>query len=111
MTIAVVSQSSLTLTGSEQTVGSAITSGKTAVLQLDLTNLAAGDVARVACYVKTAGSGGTARLLFVASWANAQTGAPVWQSPPIPAPYSIEFKAVQPTGTGRSVDYCLMTID
>jgi hypothetical protein len=109
--IAVVSQSNLTLSGSEQTVGSAITTGKTAVLQVDLNPLAAGDVVEVYCYVKTAGTGGTARLAWRASFANSQSGAPVWQSVPVPAPYSVEFKAKQPTGSARTVDFVLFTID
>lgn len=110
MSISVVSQSSLTLTGSEQTVGSAVTSGKTAILELDLHNMAAGDVAELYCYTKVAGSGGTARVLWMISWAN-QQGDPHYQSIPVPAPYSVEFKMKQPTGTGRSIDFCLYTID
>lgn len=111
MALAVIgSQSNLTLTGSEQTVGSAVTSSKTVVLQLDLSNMAAGDVVELYCYVKTAGSGGTARLYFKQAWANAQ-GQPVYQSIPVPALYSVEFKLKQPTGTGRVVDYVLFSID
>jgi hypothetical protein len=109
--ISVVSQSSLTLSGSEQTVGSAITSGKTAVCQVDLNPMAAGDVVELYCYLKTAGSGGTARLAWKASFANAQSGAPVYQSVPVAAPYAVEFKAKQPTGSARTVDFVLFTID
>jgi hypothetical protein len=111
MAIAVVSQTNLTLTASEQTVGSAVTTGKTVVLQIDLVNAAAGDVIELYCYVKTAGAGGTARVYFKQYWANAQTSSPVYQSIPVSAPYSVEFKLKQPTGTGRVVDFCLMTID
>lgn len=111
MAIAVVSQTNLVLSGSEQTVGSAVTSGKTVVLQVDLNTMAAGDVVELYVYVKTAGSGGTARLYFTQSWANAQTGAPVYQSIPIAAPYSVEFKLKQPTGSARTVDFCLFTLD
>ena len=111
MAISVVSQSNLTLTASEQTVGSAITTGKTAVCQLDLNAMAAGDVVELRCYMKTAGTGGTARLAWAAKFANAQGGSPVFQSVPVAAPYSVEFKAIQPTGTGRVVDFCLFTLD
>lgn len=111
MAIAVVSQSSLLLTASEQTLGSAITSGKTAVLQVDLNPVAAGDVVEVYCYVKTAGTGGTARVYFKQYFANAQSSMPVYQSVPVPAPYSVEFKIKQPTGTARTLDFCLMTLD
>lgn len=110
MAISVTNQSNLTLTASEQTVGAAITTGKTVVLQIDLVNLAAGDVVELYCYVKTAGSGGTARLYFLQQWANGQS-KPVYQSIPVAAPYSVEFKMKQPVGTGRVVDYALMTID
>jgi hypothetical protein len=111
MAIAVISQTTLTLSGSEQTIGSAITTGKTAVVQIDLNPMAAGDVVEVYCYVKTAGSGGTARLLFRQGFSDVQSGCPVYQSIPVCAPYSVEFKAMQPTGTARTVDFCLMTID
>jgi hypothetical protein len=111
MAIAVVSQTTLTLSGAEQTVGSAVTSGKTCVVQIDLNPMAAGDAVEVYCYVKTAGSGGTARLLWEQSFADSQIGAPVYQSIPVCAPYSVEFKAKQATGSARTVDFCLMTID
>jgi hypothetical protein len=104
------SQSNITCTGSEQTIGAAVTSAKTVVLQLDLVNAAAGDVIEVYCYLKTAGTGGTARLYFKQTFANAQA-QPVYQSIPVPSLYSVEFKIKQPTGTGRVVDYVLMTLD
>lgn len=108
MALSVVQSSSLTLTASEQTVGSAVTSGDVVVLELDLVNMAAGDIVELHCYTKTT-SGGTARALWSVGWAN-QQGHPHYQTPPIPAPYSVEFKLVQPTGTGRSVDYALFTL-
>lgn len=111
MAIAVIQQSSLTLTASEQTVGSAVTSGKTVVIQVDLINMVNGDVVELNAYVKTAGSGGTARMYFNQIFVDAQTGSPVYQSVPIAGPYSVEIKMVQSTGTGKSVDYVLMTID
>lgn len=111
MAIVVTNQSSLTLTASEQTVGAARTDGKTYVLQLDLNTMANGDVVELFCYVKTAGAGGTARIAFEQSFSDAQTGSPVYQSIPVCAPYSVEFKLKQPTGTGRTVDYALFSID
>jgi hypothetical protein len=111
MAIAVTNQSTLTLTASEQTVGAAITTGKTVVLQLDFVNAAAGDVIELYCYVKTEGAGGTARVYFKQYWANAQTSMPVYQTIPVAAPYSVEFKMKQPTGTGRVIPYALMTLD
>jgi hypothetical protein len=111
MALTVLSQSTLTLTASEQSAGGVVSSSKTFVLQADLTNMQNGDVVEINCYVKTAGAGGTARLYFNQAFADAQGGAPVFQSIPVPSPYSIEFRIVQPTGTGRTVDYVLMTID
>ena len=111
MAIAVVTQSNLTLSGSEQTFGSAVTTGKTCVIQVDLNPMAAGDVVEIYCYVKTAGSGGTARLVWEQAFADAQGGGPVNQSIPVAAPYSVEFKGKQPTGSARTVDFVLMTLD
>lgn len=111
MAIAVVTQSSLTLTASEQTVGSAVASGKTVVLQADLTNMANGDAVTLNCYVKTAGTGGPAGVYFSQSFVDTQAGSPVYQSIPVCGPYSVEFKLVQPTGTGRAIPFVLMTID
>jgi hypothetical protein len=111
MAIAVTNQSNLLLTTGEQTVGAAITTGKTVVLQVDLNPMAAGDVIELYCYVKTAGSGGTARVYFKQYWANAQSSSPVYQTIPVAAPYSVEFKLKQPTGTARTVDFALMTLD
>lgn len=111
MAIAVVSQSNITCSGSEQTLGSAVTSGKTAIIQVDLNPMAAGDVVEIYCYVKTAGSGGAARLYWEQNFSDSQVGAPVYQSIPVCAPYSVEFKIKQPTGSARTVDYCLFTID
>jgi hypothetical protein len=111
MAIAVISQSSLTLTGSEQSIGGGVTTGKTVVLQVDLNPMAAGDVVEIRCYVRTAGSGGTERLYFDEEFADSQAGSPVWISIPVPAPYSVRFVGIQPTGTGRTVDFVLFTID
>lgn len=110
MAIAVSNVGTLTLSGSEQTVGSARTDGKTYVLQLDLNTMAAGDVVEVYVYVKTNTSGGTARLLDKLYFTDAQ-GDPAWQSVPIAAPYSVEFKAKQPTGSARTIEYALFSID
>lgn len=111
MAIAVSSQSSLTLSGSEQTCGSAITTGKTAVCQIDLHNNDAATAVELRVYVKTAGSGDTARVLYTQSWYGT-TDAPIVQTPPIPAPYSVEFKVIRVAGSGTpSIPYVVFTID
>lgn len=109
MAIAVTNSGSLTLTTGEQTLGAVRTDGKTYVCALDLNTMAAGDVVELYIYVKTL-TGSTARLLFKQVFANAQ-GDPNFQTVPIPAPYSVEFKLKQPTGTLRTIDYALMSLD
>lgn len=96
------------LSASPATVGAARTDGKTYVLALDLTPMAAGDVIVLTCEVKTL-TGSTARVLFTQTWANAQSDAN-YQSIPVPAPYSVEFRLAQPAGTGRTIDYALMSL-
>lgn len=110
MAIAVLNQSSLTLTASEQTVYAAVTTGKTVVLDISLQNAASGDVIELYCYTKVAGTGDTARLYFKQSWANA-VGTPHYQTIPVSAPYSVEFKMKQPAGTGRAIPFVVYTID
>ena len=109
MAIGTPTTGTLTCSGSEQTLGSAKTDGRTYVLFLDLSNMAAGDVVELYVYVKVL-TGSTARVLWKQYWANAQ-GQPVYMSPPIPAAYSVEFKLKQPTGTARNVDWAFFSID
>jgi hypothetical protein len=94
----------------EMAIGT-VTTGKTVVCQVDLNNMAAGDVVELRCYVKTAGAGGTLREYFSQGFTDAQSGSPVFQSIPVPAPYEVAFRLIQPTGTGRAVDYVLFTLD
>ncbi len=61
----------MTLTLVEMAIGT-VSTGKTVVCQLDLNNMAAGDVAEVRCYVKTAGASGT----YNHTLANTGTTAP-----------------------------------
>ena len=110
MAVGTPTTGTLTCTASEQTLGTAKTDSRTYVLTLDLTNMAAGDVVELYVYVKVL-TGSTARVLWKQYWANAQTGQPVYMSPPIPAAYSVEFKLKQPTGTGRNVDWAFFSID
>lgn len=107
----VVSSSSLTLTGSEQTVGAQQTTAGTYVLDIDLVNLAAGDVVELYIYKTVATSSGTQRLMDKITFANAQ-GDPVMSTVPVPivTGQTVEFKMRQPTGTGRSVPYTIMTL-
>ncbi len=109
MAIGTPTTGTLTCSGSEQTLGTAKTDAKTYVVALDLVNMAAGDVIELYTYVKAI-SGSTARVAWKAYFAGAQ-GVPNYQSPPVPAPYSVEFKLKQPTGSARNVDWAIFSID
>jgi catabolite regulation protein CreA len=110
MAIAVITMGTVTMQAAEMALGT-VSTGKTVVCQLDLNAMAAGDVAEVRCYVKTAGPSGTLREYFAQVFADAQSGAPVYQSIPVPAPYEVAWRVIQPTGTGRAVPYALFTLD
>ncbi len=107
----VVSSSSLTLTTSEQTVGAQQTTANTYVLDIDLVNMAAGDVVELYIYKTVLTSAGTERLMDKVTFANAQ-GDPVFSTVPVPivTGQTVTFKLKQPTGTGRSVPYTIMTL-
>jgi hypothetical protein len=100
-----VTSGTLTLTTGEQTLGSAQTTAGVYELALDLSTMAAGDIVEVYVYTK-ARSASTARLLTKASFANAQ-GEAGYVTPPFGSPHSIEFKAKQPTGTLRTIEYSI----
>lgn len=110
MAIAVVTMGTVTMQAAEMALGT-VSTGKTVVCQLDLNAMAAGDVAEVRCYVKTAGSFGTLREYFSQGFTDAQSGSPVYQSIPVPAPYEVAWRVIQPTGTGRAVPYVIFTLD
>ncbi len=100
-----VTSGTLLLTTSEQTLGSAQTTAGVYELALDLNTLASGDVVEVRVYTKTR-SASTARLLMSVPFANAQ-GTPNFVTVPIGSPHSVEFKAIQPTGTARTIEYSI----
>lgn len=110
MAIAVVTMGTVTMQAAEMALGT-VSTGKTVVCQLDLNAMAAGDVAEVRCYVKTAGASGTLREYFSQGFTDAQSGSPVYQSIPVPAPYEVAWRVIQPTGTGRAVPYVIFTLD
>lgn len=106
-----VSSGSLTLTTSEQTVGAQQTAAGVYVLDLDLVTMAAGDVVELNIYKTVATSGGTERLMDTLTFTNAP-GDPVMPTAPIAivTGQTLTFKLRQPTGTGRSIVYTLMTL-
>lgn len=109
MAIAVTNSGTLTSTSAEQTLGASRTDGKTYVLQLDLSNMVAGDQVEIRVKAKVL-TGSTERTLYRAVYANAQPYAVV-QTPPVPAPYQVTFSLKRLAGTDRDYDYALMSLD
>lgn len=108
MTISVTNYGTLTSTASEQTLGASRTDGKTYVMQIDLTNMTAGDIIEIRAKAKVL-TGSTEATLYRAVYSNAQPYAVV-QSPPIPAPYQVTFTLKRIAGTDRDYDYALMSL-
>lgn len=105
----VTNTGTLTASSDEQTLGAAKTDGKTYACQVDLTNMAAGDVVEVRAKIKVV-SAGSAVVIYRATFANAQA-YPAIQTPPILAPYEITFTLKQAAGTNRDYPYALMSLD
>lgn len=111
MTIAVLTAGTVTLTGAAVEYGmGTVTTGKTVVLETDLSAMAAGDVIEIRCYTRAGMVSATDRLLFKQSFTDAQ-GEPNFQTIPVCAPYSVIFRAIQPTGTARAVPFDIFSID
>jgi len=78
------------------------------VLVVDTANLADGDVLILRLKTKYA-SGGTSRLAFVATYANAQV-EPNKYSPPVPVDTEIVATLEQTDGTGRSFPWNFLKV-
>ncbi len=85
------------------------TTGKTYVLVVDTNAMVEGDVTILRIKTKAL-SGGTLRLAFSATYANAQAD-PIKYSVPVPANIEIEATLEQTDGTGRSYPWSLLSID
>lgn len=96
------------LSSTETTLDSAQTTAGIYVCALDLNPMASGDVIELLIYTKTL-TGSTERLLDRVSFANSQ-GDPNFQTVPIVSPYSVRFALRQPTGTGRTIDFALISL-
>jgi hypothetical protein len=92
--------------GTEHTLATVNTAG-TYQLIVDLDNLANGDVVELRIKVK-ARSTSTAKVLFVATYSNAQgpDGA-LAISPPVPAPHQFIATLKQTAGTGRNFEWSI----
>ena len=78
------------------------------VLVVDMANLVAGDIVTLRIKTKYA-SGGTSRLAFSATYANAQA-EPNKYSPPIPVDTEIVCTLEQTDGTGRDFPWNLLKV-
>lgn len=85
------------------------TAGKTYVLHLDLTNMAAGDFLEVYLSEKVL-SGSTQKGVSQANFAGAQIEA-VYMSIPIPSANGCQFQLKQTAGTGRAYDWSVQSLD
>jgi hypothetical protein len=106
MALTLVDSGTKTTDGTEQTLSSQTNSG-TYVLAIDLGAMANGDVVEIRIKTKVL-SGGTSRLAYFATYANAQ-GVPNVYSVPVPA--NIEFVATvkRVSGSDRAYPWALLS--
>jgi hypothetical protein len=87
---------------------------KTCVLQVDLSNLALGDVVALSIYNKTLSGDtitpGTTAPIYQASYAHARSEGVV-QSVPVPVGFQGVFTLLQSAGTGRAFKWHVLTLD
>lgn len=86
-----------------------ITTGKTCVLYVDLSALAAGDIVELAALEKVL-STSTAATALVASFSGVQV-EPVAVSVPFAAVHSLAFTLRQTVGTGRAFPWSVRSLD
>ena len=85
------------------------TAGKTYVLFVDLTNLAAGDVLDIFLQGKVL-TGSTLKNVYSPTFAGPQSD-PYFMSVPVPAVNGVQFQLMQTAGTGRSFDWSVVSLD
>lgn len=99
----------LTVT-TEHSLDTEVTAGSF-VLQIDTTPLADGatpDILEVRFKSKVL-TGGTIRTWLLPPLIGAQNN-PLWQSPPFVSMFSLEVTVTQTQGTGRSIDWALISL-
>jgi hypothetical protein len=92
----------------EHTLGSAITSAGTYVLQVNTSNMVAGDELELRVKVKTL-TGGSEALAFIASYSHAQA-EPVKLSIPVISLYSLTCTLKQTAGTSRNFEWNIISL-
>jgi hypothetical protein len=85
------------------------TAGKTYVLFIDLTNLAAGDILDIFIQGKVL-STSTLKSIYSCTLAGPQAD-PYFMSVPVPAVNGVQFQLKQTTGTGRAFDWSVVSLD
>lgn len=98
----------VTTDGTEQTLGSAITSNKVLVLGVDTGAMVNGDTIELRIYTKIL-SGGTERLAYYASYSHAQ-GEPNKYSIPVPADVSWKATIKRTAGSDRSYPWSQLSL-
>lgn len=92
-----------TADGTEQTLGSASTTNATYLLLVDCVNMALLDELELRAKIKIL-TGGTARVLYLARYMNAQEEL-AKITVPVPSIYSVTFTLKQVAGTNRAYDW------
>lgn len=85
-----------------------ITSGDTAVLQVDASNMTSSDTLVLRAYIKVS-SGGSSQIVYEESFSGVQS-PPVLLSVPVPGLHEVKFTLEQTAGTGRDFDWEAVTL-
>jgi hypothetical protein len=85
------------------------TAGKTYVLHIDLSNLAAGDILDIFMQTKVL-STSTFKNMYSCTLAGPQAD-PYFMSVPIPSVNGVQFQIKQTNGTGRAFDWSVQSLD
>ena len=98
-----------TTVGTTHTLATPSTTGKTYVLYLDLTNLAAGDVLDVFLQSKVL-STSSFKNVYSLTFAGPQSD-PHFLSIPIASAYGVQFQIKQTAGSTRNIDWSVQSLD
>lgn len=97
------------IVGSEVTIGSITTTNHIRALGLDVTNLAAGEIAEVRAYAPSVSAGGQVLIELVTFTGTA--AKPHTQSNPFLMPFGGQFTVKQTNGSARTFNYYVILVD
>lgn len=103
------SGSQTAVVNTEHTLATGLAALKTYTLTVDLVNMTWGDVVELRIKKKVL-TGGTERILYLATWAHTQDTA-IKDSPPFPAPWGATVTLKQIAGTARVFPWEITTPD